>query len=131
MDAHSSTYPHLFSEIGVGGRTVRNRIALPATLTNFGAGNRVTERWIDFLAERARGGCGLVVTEIIAVDPEALAHGAIVTGYDDANDAGFERVATRCTRPARASWASSGIRAASSSGIPPGPRPGSPTSPTR
>ena len=93
MDAGSTTYPHLFSELEVGTRTLRNRIALPATLTNFGAGNRITDRWVDFLAERARGGCGLVVTEIIAVDPEALAHGAIVTGYDDANDAGFERVA--------------------------------------
>ena len=93
MDAGSSTYPHLFSELRVGTRTLRNRIALPATLTNFGAGNRITDRWIDFLAERARGGCGLIVTEIIAVDPEALAHGAIVTGYEDANDAGFERVA--------------------------------------
>ena len=93
MDAGSSTYPHLFSEIEVGARTLRNRIALPATLTNFGAGNRTTDRWINFLAERARGGCGLIVTEIIAVDPEALAHGAIVTGYEDANDPGFERVA--------------------------------------
>ena len=93
MDAGSSAYPHLFSELDVGTRTLRNRIALPATLTNFGAENRITERWIDFLAERARGGCGLLVTEIIAVDPQALAHGAIVTGYDDANDAGFERVA--------------------------------------
>ena len=93
MDAGSSRYPHLFSEIEVGTRTLRNRIALPATLTNFGAANRITDRWVDFLAERARGGCGLIVTEIIAVDPEALAHGAIVTGYDDANDAGFEQVA--------------------------------------
>ena len=93
MDAGSRTYPHLFSELALGTRTLRNRIALPATLTNFGAGNRITDRWVDFLAERARGGCGLVVTEIIAVDPEALAHGAIVTGYDDANDAGFGRVA--------------------------------------
>ena len=93
MDAGSSTYPHLFSELEVGTRMLRNRIALPATLTNFGAGNRITDRWIDFLAERARGGCGLLVTEIIAVDPEALAHGAIVTGYEEANDAGFEQVA--------------------------------------
>ena len=93
MNPGNTTYPYLFSTLEVGARTLRNRIALPATLTNFGAGNRITQRWIDFLAERARGGCGLIVTEIIAVDPEALAHGAIVTGYDDANDAGFGRVA--------------------------------------
>ena len=47
MDAGSSTYPHLFSEIEVGARTLRNRIALPATLTNFGAWNRITDRVIE------------------------------------------------------------------------------------
>ena len=86
-------YPRLFSPLQVGRRTLRNRIALPATLTNFGAGHRVTGRWIDFLAERAKGGAGMVITEIIAVDPAALAHGAIVTGYDAANEDGFRRAA--------------------------------------
>ncbi len=86
-------YPHLFSPIRVRNRSLRNRIALPATLTNYGAGHRVTARWIDFLAARARGGAGLIVSEIIAVDPEALAHGAIVTGYDDVNLDGFRRAA--------------------------------------
>jgi 2,4-dienoyl-CoA reductase-like NADH-dependent reductase (Old Yellow Enzyme family) len=75
-------FPHLFSPLKVGERTLRNRIALTATWTNYGAGHRVTDRWIDFLAERAKGGCGLIVTEVIAVDPDALAHGAIVTGYE-------------------------------------------------
>lgn len=89
------SYPHLFSPISIRGRELRNRIALPATLTNYGSGQRVTDRWIDFLAARARGGTGLVVSEIIAVDPEALAHGAIVTGYDEANEAGFRRAAER------------------------------------
>jgi 2,4-dienoyl-CoA reductase-like NADH-dependent reductase (Old Yellow Enzyme family) len=77
----------------VGGRTLRNRVALPATLTNYGAGHRVTARWIHFLGERARGGAGMIITEIIAVDPAALAHGAIVTGYDPANEDGFKRTA--------------------------------------
>jgi len=86
-------FPRLFSPLKVGARTLRNRIALTATLTNYGAGHRVTERWIDFLAERAKGGCGLIVSEIIAVDPAALAHGAIVTGYEAANEDGFKRAA--------------------------------------
>jgi len=59
----SSTFPHLFSPLELGARTLPNRIALPATLTNFGAGNRVTPRWKDFLVERARGGCALLVSE--------------------------------------------------------------------
>jgi len=89
----SNAFPHLFSPLRVGARTLPNRVALPATLTNFGAGHRVTERWKSFLVERARGGCALLVSEIIAVDPEALAHGAIVTGYDDANEDGFRATA--------------------------------------
>jgi 2,4-dienoyl-CoA reductase-like NADH-dependent reductase (Old Yellow Enzyme family)/thioredoxin reductase len=88
-------FPHLLSPICIRNRELRNRIALPATLTNYGSGQRVTERWIDFLVARARGGTGLIVSEIIAVDPEALAHGAIVTGYDEANKAGFQRAAER------------------------------------
>jgi 2,4-dienoyl-CoA reductase-like NADH-dependent reductase (Old Yellow Enzyme family) len=86
-------FPHLFRPLQIGQRTVRNRIALPATLTNYGAGHRVTERWIDFLAERAKGGAGMIVTEVIAVDPAALAHGAIVTGYEAENEDGFKRAA--------------------------------------
>src|SRR5262247_4841944 len=86
-------FPQLFSPLQLGGRTLRNRVALPATLTNYGAGHRVTERWIDFLAERAKGGAGMIVTEVIAVDPAALAHGAIVTGYEAANEDGFKRTA--------------------------------------
>jgi 2,4-dienoyl-CoA reductase-like NADH-dependent reductase (Old Yellow Enzyme family)/thioredoxin reductase len=84
-------FPHLFSPLRIRDRELRNRIALPATLTNYGAGHRVTDRWVDFLAARARGGAGLIVSEIIAVDPEALAHGAIVTGYDEVNLEGFRR----------------------------------------
>lgn len=88
-----SPYPRLFSSVEVGGRALRNRLCLCATLTNYGVGNRVTQRWIDFLVERAKGGTALLVSEIIAVDPEALAQGGIVTGFDDANEEGFKRAA--------------------------------------
>jgi dimethylglycine catabolism A len=91
--SENAHFPRLFGALKVGRRTLRNRIALSATLTNYGAGHRVTERWIDFLAERAKGGAAMLVTEIIAVDPAALAHGAIVTGYDAANEDGFKRAA--------------------------------------
>jgi dimethylglycine catabolism A len=89
----TTPYPSLFSPLQIGQRQIRNRVALPATLTNFGQGNRITEKWGNFLIERAKGGAGLIVSEIIAVDPEAIAHGAVVTGFDDSNDAGFRAVA--------------------------------------
>jgi hypothetical protein len=93
MFAIENSFPRLFSPLQLGRRTLRNRIALSATLTNYGARHGVTERWIDFLAERAKGGAGMIVTEIIAVDPAALAHGAIVTGYDPGNEEGFKHAA--------------------------------------
>ena len=86
-------FPRLFSPLKVGERTLRNRVVLSATLTNYGAGHRVTDRWSNFLAERAKGGCGAIITEVIAVDPAALAHGAIVAGYDERNEEGFKRTA--------------------------------------
>ncbi|HKH96275.1 MAG TPA: FAD-dependent oxidoreductase [Beijerinckiaceae bacterium] len=91
--AKTAEFPRLFNPLKVGRRTLRNRVALPATLTNYGLRNRVTERWIDFLVERAKGGAGMIVTEIIAVDPAALAHGAIVTGYEAENEDGFRKTA--------------------------------------
>jgi 2,4-dienoyl-CoA reductase-like NADH-dependent reductase (Old Yellow Enzyme family)/thioredoxin reductase len=89
----TSIYPTLFSPIEVGRNKIRNRVVLPATLTNFAQSNRITERWHNFLVERSRGGAGMIVSEIIAVDPEAIAHGGVVTGFDDSNDQGFRDVA--------------------------------------
>ena len=88
-----SVYPALFSPLRIGQRQVRNRVAVPATLTNFGQNNQITEPWANYLIERAKGGAGLIVSEIIAVDPEAIAHDAVVTGFDDRNDKGFVTVA--------------------------------------
>ena len=66
-------YPTLFSEIEIAGWRLRNRVCLCATVTNFARANRITEPWRNFLIERAKGGAGMLVTEIIAVDPEAIA----------------------------------------------------------
>jgi len=86
-------FPRLFSALKVGERILRNRAVLLATLTNYGAGHRVTDRWTNFLVERAKGGAGAIVTEVIAVDAAALAHGAIVAGYDEENEDAFKRTA--------------------------------------
>jgi 2,4-dienoyl-CoA reductase-like NADH-dependent reductase (Old Yellow Enzyme family) len=91
--APDTPYPSLLSPLRLGAHTVRNRIALTATLTNFGAGNRITEAWTSFLVERARGGTGLIVSEVVAVDPNAIAQASVVTGFDEANADGFRRTA--------------------------------------
>jgi 2,4-dienoyl-CoA reductase-like NADH-dependent reductase (Old Yellow Enzyme family) len=89
----ASPFPSLFSEIEIAGRRLRNRVCLCATVTNFARDNRITEAWRNFLIERAKGGAAMLITEIIAVDPEAIAQSSTVTGFDDTNDAAFEAIA--------------------------------------
>jgi 2,4-dienoyl-CoA reductase-like NADH-dependent reductase (Old Yellow Enzyme family) len=91
----ATPHPNLFSPIDLAGRRLRNRICLPATVTNFAQRNRITERWKNFLIERARGGAAMLVTEVIAVDPNAIAQNAIVTGFDTANADDFADTAAR------------------------------------
>ncbi|NQW10834.1 MAG: FAD-dependent oxidoreductase [Alphaproteobacteria bacterium] len=93
--ANDTPYPHLFSPVRVGGRTLRNRVCLPATVTNYARANRITERWKNFLIERVRGGAAMVVSEVIAVDPEAIAQATTIIGFDDSNNADFSNTAER------------------------------------
>lgn len=88
-------YPTLFQPLTIAGHTLRNRICLPATVTNLAHNNRITEEYKNFLIERAKGGAGMLVTEVIAVDPNAIAQQGIVTGFDAANDTGFADLAAR------------------------------------
>ena len=86
-------YPALFSQIEVAGRRLRNRVCLCATVTNLASGNRITDPWRNFLIERARGGAAMLVTEIIAVDPEAIAQSTTVIGFEPVNDDAFRAIA--------------------------------------
>lgn len=89
----ATQFPTLFTEIEIAGRRLRNRVCLCATVTNFARNNRITESWRNFLIERAKGGVAMLITEIIAVDPEAIAQSSTVTGFDDTNDDAFEAIA--------------------------------------
>ena len=86
-------FPSLFSATKVGKKTLKNRICLCATVTNFAQNNKITEPWHNFLLERARGGAAMLVTEVIAVDPEAIAQSSTITGFDPTNEAGFKLIA--------------------------------------
>ena len=86
-------YPSLFSELKVGKNKLKNRICLCATVTNFAQNNKITESWRNFLLERARGGAAMLVTEVIAVDPEAIAQSSTITGFNQTNEAGFRQIA--------------------------------------
>ena len=63
--------PHLFSPIKIGSLEVKNRVVLaPLDVGLHGPEGEVTDRYIDFLVERARGETGLLITEFTSVWPE-------------------------------------------------------------
>lgn len=58
----------LFQPITINGMEVKNRILMPAMHMNMAANYAVTDRLVDFYAERARGGAGLITVGYATVD---------------------------------------------------------------
>ena len=59
----SESFPHLFSPITVGSYTLKNRIMNTGHAAHFQTGDGLpTERYVDYVRERAKGGVGIVVT---------------------------------------------------------------------
>ena len=60
--AERPKYPNLFSPIEIGGCTIRNRIMQTGHAKMFSEHGLETKRAVDYHAERAKGGIGLIVT---------------------------------------------------------------------
>lgn len=76
---------HLFSPVTINGLTLKNRSVMPAMATGYGnADGTVSERLIAYLARRARGGVGLIITEICAVDPRGKGFSRQIGAWSDA-----------------------------------------------
>lgn len=62
-------YDMLFSPMNIGSVTIKNRLVMAPMLMGFGTFNgTVTEQMSDYYEERAKGGMGLIITEITRVD---------------------------------------------------------------
>ncbi len=64
-----NNYPHLFSPIKIGETTVKNRIFMPPISTNLADKGYITDELIQHYTERAKGGVGLIITEVTTVEP--------------------------------------------------------------
>lgn len=61
-------YPHLFSPVRIGELEIKNRIAMaPMGVEIIDDDGEVRERVVRYYEERARGGAGLLITEVCAV----------------------------------------------------------------
>ena len=85
-------FPKLFSSIKVGSLEVPNRVVLaPVDVGLHGPNGEVTDRYIDFLVDRALGETGLLITEFTSVTPEKR---VITTSvWDDKFVPGLARIA--------------------------------------
>ena len=62
-------FPHLFQPCKIGQMILTNRVVLPAMGNNYGTEDgSVTDRQIDYYNERAIGGAGLLITEMVSID---------------------------------------------------------------
>jgi len=77
-------YPQLFTPGRIGSVTIPNRVVMPAIGTVLcHADGSVSEDQIAYYEERARGGTGLIVTEILAVENELGRAVSVQTRVDD------------------------------------------------
>ena len=62
-------YIHLFEPIKVGNTVIKNRVFMPPISTNLADHGYVTDELIRHYAARAKGGVGLIVSEVVTVEP--------------------------------------------------------------
>jgi mycofactocin system FadH/OYE family oxidoreductase 2 len=74
-------FPHLFSPLRLGTVTVPNRISFSAHLTNLAEDCLPSERYAQYLAARAEGGTGLIITEEQSVHPTDRAYERLIEAF--------------------------------------------------
>ncbi|WP_345266420.1 FAD-dependent oxidoreductase [Nocardioides nanhaiensis] len=65
----------------IGGVQLRNRVVFPGHTTNFGVDSLPTPRHRAYLARRAEGGAGLVITEAVRVHPTSAGRDSTLGSY--------------------------------------------------
>jgi 2,4-dienoyl-CoA reductase-like NADH-dependent reductase (Old Yellow Enzyme family)/thioredoxin reductase len=92
--AHASElYPHLFSPFRIGSLELPNRVTMPAMYSASGtATGMVTDRQINYYRERAAAGVGLIVTELIGIDPYGFTNRFMLRIDDDRYLPGLRRL---------------------------------------
>ena len=77
----NNQFKYLFSPLKIGQTTVPNRISFSAHLTNFAENNLPGERHVYYLAERAKGGTGLIITEEQSVHPTDHSYEKLIDAF--------------------------------------------------
>ena len=85
-------FPKLFEPARIGTLEVKNRLIMAPIEKNYADPlGCMTQRYIDYLVERARGGVGLILVESMYVDPVGRNHITQLGIYSDAQIPGYRR----------------------------------------
>ena len=82
----------LFSPLTIGKIRVPNRISFSAHLTNFAENCLPSERHVHYLAARARGGTGLIITEEQSVHPTDRAYEKLIEAFNPEVIPGYKKI---------------------------------------
>jgi mycofactocin system FadH/OYE family oxidoreductase 2 len=88
----ASRFKYLFSPLTIGRVTVPNRISFSAHLTNFAEDCLPSERHVQYLAARARGGTGLIITEEQSVHPTDRAYEKLIEAFKPEVIPGYKKI---------------------------------------
>lgn len=87
-------YPHIFAPGKIGAVQVRNRTVMPAMGTNMSDKGFVNDAIINHYIERAKGGVGLIITEVTCVNaPAGLNTPNMLVADDDKYIPGLTKLA--------------------------------------
>lgn len=85
-------FSHLFSPIKVGETIVKNRVFMPPISTNLADKGYVTDALVAHYAARAKGGVGLIVTEVTTVEPTYIYLPGDMSIHDDSFIPGWKKL---------------------------------------
>lgn len=89
-------YNILFSSKQIGTVCVKNRLVMPAMGTGLAhTDGTVSDEMIAFYEERAKGGAGLIITEVTMVNPTGRHNPWQIAAFDDSHIPGLTRLAER------------------------------------
>lgn len=91
--AGATAFPHLFSPLQIRGARLRNRIMSTGHDTVLPTDGTVNDALIAYHRARARGGAGLIVTQVAGVHETARYTSHLLMATDDGCIAGYRRLA--------------------------------------
>ncbi len=81
--SESQFFPNLFTPLSIGTFTVRNRILSTAHFTGFAKHGVPSEKHKNYWGSKAKGGIGLIITEVQPIHPTAGITPSMIQNYRD------------------------------------------------